>query len=142
MESDGVSEVFGAILAFGITSVVVLGAIFIFNDANDTARQQSAVTEGVAIAESIDRAILDLLVLQGDDAVTSYEYEMSLPVTVQGEQYNFSLAGTNLFMQFQTFEVRYPLNSLGGGCDLSIGATSASVNIRYEQGAPCTISIS
>ncbi|MGB1698299.1 MAG: DUF7266 family protein [Thermoplasmatota archaeon] len=117
MDSESaVSEVFSAILAFSITAFIVFVSLLVFDNANDQAERVSAAAEGVAIAETLDNALMDFVPLLDNPNVERYEFHLQLPRTVQGNPYSVAMDQDTFYLNVTNLGivVVYPLRVADG----------------------------
>ena len=107
--SDAVSEVLGAILTFGITSVIVLVAMLGFDAVQDEAGQRAVGVEALAIADAVagDMESFGRFLEQHGESVDQYERHLGLPDGFEGSSYTIDLA-------FPTSESGDPCRDLPG----------------------------
>lgn len=86
---QAVSEVLGAILTFGITSVIVVVAMVGFNSVKDDAAERTIAVEGLAIANRVaaDMADTGRFIERHGGVTTSYEHHLGLPLALEGRGY-------------------------------------------------------
>lgn len=92
--SDAVSEVLGAILTFGITSVIVLVAMLGFDAVQDEAGQRAVGVEALAIADAVagDMETFGRFLEQNGPDVDRYERHLDLPDDFEGFAYTVDFA--------------------------------------------------
>lgn len=146
MDSESaVSEVFSAILAFSVTAFIVFVSLLIFDDANDQAERVSAAAEAVAIAETVDNAMMDFVPLLDSPNVATYAFNLQLPRTVQGNPYSVALDQDTFYVNVTNIGivVVYPLRAADvpglGLCNTQ--AEPQYAVLAYDKNGACKLSL-
>lgn len=142
---DAVSEVLGAILAFGVTSVIVVVAMIGFNGVQQETAEKTIAVEALAIA---DRVVADMSAaasfIERHPEVTEYEHHFEFPPSLEGHGYRIRYDGSEQRIYVDVTANRFIINSthvvpLPTGLEWCEGpnAPGHSVRILFQDSTGC-----
>lgn len=127
--SDGVSEVVGQILIFGILSTVLILALLGFNVAREGTAEQVAEVRAESIAQRIAGVVVDgaLFAEQTDADTIELRLPMELPDDLEGQGYSITLNEDDVTVTTGGTTVAAALFSSGQPTDLVVCAMPARI---------------
>ncbi len=114
-DDQGVSEVVGQILMFGILSMVLILSMLSFNIAKESTEERVIATSAESIAQRVASLVIETALFGekfGEQDV-SLESRLNLPQRIEGREYSIELDGSQIIVVAAGATVNQPLFAAG-----------------------------